>query len=117
MSAGNQIILPSPPDQPKAVDTLAEVTRRIGEVRSAILAEGATALYVYGSRARGDHRSDSDLDVFVDFEPGTGFSLLEIAGIKITLEGVLGLDVHVTTRASLHPLLRDAIEREAVRVL
>jgi len=96
---------------------MAEVARRIRSAGGMLRAEGATGLFVYGSRARGDHRDDSDLDVFVDFEPGSGFSLLELAGIKIALEEILGLDVHVTTRGSLHPLLRESIEREAVRVL
>jgi uncharacterized protein len=83
---------------------------------AALKAEGATAIYIYGSRARGEERPDSDLDVFVEYDPAARFSLLHLAGIKLLLEEQLGLEVHVTTRNSLHPRLRDVIENEAIRV-
>lgn len=84
--------------------------------RAALEAEGATALYVYGSRARGDHRDDSDVDVFVDFDATKKFSLFNLAGIKLTIECRLGVDAHVTTRDSLYPSIRSEIERQAIRV-
>lgn len=96
--------------------TRSDITSKVARTADVIRAEGATALYIYGSRARGDERPDSDLDVFIDFEKDSGFSLIELAGIKLALEEVLGLDVHVTTRGSLHPMLRDTIESEAIRV-
>ena len=96
--------------------TVSEIVTRIASTANAFKAEGATALYIYGSRARGTGREDSDLDVFVDYEPGSGFSLMHLAGIKLALEDTLGLDVSVTTRNSLHPMMKESIEREAVRV-
>lgn len=96
--------------------TTAELIQRIAASADAIRAEGATALYVYGSRARGTARPDSDLDVFVEYAPTCRFSLLNLAGIKIELEDKLGFEVSVTTRNSLHPMLKDDIEREAIRV-
>jgi predicted nucleotidyltransferase len=83
----------------------------------AIQSEGVKALYLYGSRARGTHRADSDLDVFVEYDPASRFSLLNLAGVKLILEEALGLEVHVTTRDSLHPELKAHIEGEAIRVL
>ncbi len=81
-----------------------------------IKALGATALYVFGSTVRGTAGPDSDLDLFVDYDQGGKFSLIELVGIKQHLESRLGVRVDLTTRDSLDPLLRPRIEASAVRV-
>ena len=86
------------------------------ECRPALEAEGATSLVVYGSRARGDNRADSDIDLLVDFDEAKKFSLFNLAGIKLAIEGKLGFEAHVTTRDSLYPSIRSEIERQSVRV-
>jgi predicted nucleotidyltransferase len=93
-----------------------DIIAAILERRAIIEAEGATALNLYGSRARGDHRPDSDADFFVDHDPAKMFSLLELTGIKLLIDEALGFEAHVTTRTSLHPKLREQIEQQAVRV-
>lgn len=80
----------------------------------AIKGMGATALYLFGSTARGEGRYSSDLDLFIDYDPAKKFSLLELVGIKQFLEEKLAVEVDVTTRNSLHPMLRRDIERSAV---
>lgn len=82
----------------------------------AIKALGATSLYLFGSVARDEAKAQSDLDLFIDYDPDGQFSLLELVGIKLLLEEKLGVPVDVTTRDSLHPMLRDDIEQSAVRV-
>jgi predicted nucleotidyltransferase len=93
-----------------------ELIDRIRTCSEAIRAEGATALYVHGSRARGDNRPDSDLDVYVEYVSGTGFSSMSLAGIYNILSERTVLDVSITTRNSLHPKLKDTIERESVQI-
>jgi uncharacterized protein len=82
----------------------------------AVKARGATSLYLFGSAPRGEATAESDLDLFVDYDPDKKFSLVDLVGIKLLLEDVLGVEVDVTTRDSLHPMLRKDIEQSALRV-
>ena len=76
---------------------------------------GVTKAGVYGSRVRGDHGEDSDLDVLVELPED--FSLLDLAGLQLELEDVLGMKVDVVTYDGLHPRLRDGILEEERRIL
>jgi Nucleotidyltransferase domain len=58
----------------------------------------------------------SDLDLFIDYDPQTRFNAFDLIGIKQFLEGALGIDVDITTRDGLHPMLRGDIEESAIRV-
>jgi predicted nucleotidyltransferase len=60
-------------------------------------------------------REDSDVDLFFDHERGT-FGLFELMDVKETAAEILGCPADITTRGSLHPLLRERIENSAMRV-
>jgi predicted nucleotidyltransferase len=93
-----------------------EATTKLQAHADAIKALGATSLYLFGSAARDEARPDSDLDVFVEYDPNKKFSLMDLVGIKQFLEDELGIPVDVMTRDSLHPMIRQDIEKSAVRV-
>ena len=76
-------------------------------------ARGVQGLFLFGSVGRGDEWSGSDVDLFFDHRPGLG---LEVVGIQERLRDIVPGEVDVTTRRSLHPLLRDRILASAVRV-
>jgi len=82
----------------------------------AIKAMGATSLYLFGSVGENKADAASDLDLFIDYDMTSRFNAFDLVGIKQFLEGALGIDVDVTTRDGLHPMLRGDIERSAIRV-
>jgi predicted nucleotidyltransferase len=69
----------------------------------------------FGSLVTSEATEDSDVDLLVEFEGNK--SLLDLAGLKIELEEMLGRDVDVVTYASLHPLLRERILSEQQLIL
>jgi uncharacterized protein len=93
-----------------------EIIRRLRRDTDALRAMGAMSLYLFGSAARNETTAESDLDLFIDYDADARFSLLDLVGIKQFLEEAMSMEVDVTTRDSLHPMLRDDIERSALRV-
>ena len=83
---------------------------------AAIRALGATSLYVFGSTVRDEAQPQSDLDIFIDYDPASRFNAFDLVGIKHYLEDELRIPVDVTTRDGLHPMLKADIERSAMRV-
>jgi uncharacterized protein len=76
---------------------------------------GVTALFVFGSRARGDHRTDSDLDILVDFDPEK-LSLYDLIGVQHMIEDATGLETHVTTRSSFRKTGSARYEQDLIQV-
>ena len=54
--------------------------------------------------------------IFFDYDPRSKFNAFDLVAAKRLLEKGLGVDVDLTTRSGLHPLLRKQIESEATRV-
>jgi predicted nucleotidyltransferase len=73
-------------------------------------------LSVFGSAARGAMRSDSDIDLLVDFLPGAGPGLLDHAGLMIELSELLERKVDLVSKNGLKPLIRDSVTRESRRL-
>uniref|UniRef100_UPI0040568633 nucleotidyltransferase family protein n=1 Tax=Candidatus Electrothrix sp. TaxID=2170559 RepID=UPI0040568633 len=65
---------------------------------------------IFGSRARGDDRPGSDLDVLVDFNKTK--SLLALVSIEQELTEILGIKVDLLTEGAISPHLIDRIKAE-----
>ncbi len=73
---------------------------------------GAFNVRVFGSVARGEADAESDIDLLVDMEPGR--SLLDLSGLLIDLEDILGCNVDVMTERGLRDRIRERVLKEAV---
>ena len=82
-----------------------------GEMLTLAARHGVRNVRVFGSTARGDVRSNSDLDLLVDVEPGR--TLLDVIALEQDLEQLLGRRVEVLTDGGLSPYLRQRILAEA----
>lgn len=83
----------------------------VGGILEIAAACGATSVKIFGSRARGDARPDSDLDLLVELRAGT--TLFDLIGMEARLSELLGIDVDVISVGGLHPRIKDEILEEA----
>jgi uncharacterized protein len=93
-----------------------EVFARLSALEKPLRERGVRSLAMFGSVARGTARPDSDVDVLIDVEPGTSFSLIDLVRLKDFLEDRLGYEVDVVTRAGLDADVRDRVQSEALVV-
>lgn len=71
-------------------------------------------LSLFGSQLKGTARSDSDVDLLVEFEPGSRTTLLDMAQIEIELSPLLGgRKVDLRTAQDLSRYFRDEVVRNA----
>ena len=70
---------------------------------------------IFGSFARGESTAKSDLDLLITFKGKK--SLLDLIHLQMELEEVLKKKVDVLTYKSIHPLLKEKILNEEVKIL
>ena len=92
------------------VDKLLKTKRE--QILSIAAEHGASNVRLFGSTARGEARSDSDIDFLVEFDLDR--SLFDYVALIRDLEDLLGHKVDVVTDQSLHWYIRDSILKEAV---
>lgn len=74
---------------------------------------GVKSLCVFGSMARGDNTSSSDVDVCVDMPP----KAFKLIALKLYLQELLGVDVDVIRRSSyIDSLLISEINRDGIYI-
>jgi predicted nucleotidyltransferase len=94
--------------------SLDDLRARRAEIDKIAARRGAHDVRVFGSIARGEQRSGSDVDLLVAFEPDR--SLLDLGGLIADLEDLLGCPVDVVTVEELRPHVRDRVLTDAVRL-
>jgi hypothetical protein len=70
-------------------------------------------LALFGSALRDDFKPDSDVDVLVEFEPGTRIGMIRLAGIELELSEILGRKVDMHTPGFISKYFRNQVLTEA----
>ncbi len=97
------------------VTVRAEILERLSSERDRVRELGVRHLGLFGSFARDEATKGSDVDLLVEFEPGTK-TFRRFMATALLLEEVLGREVELVTAEGLSPYLRDEILRSAVDV-
>jgi predicted nucleotidyltransferase len=91
-----------------------EVLELLSEHQTELKQFKVRSLALFGSVARDEARSESDIDIVVEFSDRPTFS--RYMDLKFYLEELLGCPVDLITRKGIKPRLRTQIEREAMHV-
>jgi uncharacterized protein len=99
----------------RAKQSLEGIRRNLKSMEHRIRKEyKAEIVGIFGSYARGEQKSKSDVDVLVRF--GRGASLFDLVALGDFLEGKLGVKVDVVPERAVRSELRDEIFSEVVAV-
>mgnify|MGYP000849804876 CR=1 FL=1 len=93
-------------------EVIAALRRRIDDARR----HHATAMFLYGSAARDELTDNSDVDLFIDYDPDGPMSFVDLFDLRDILADDLQRTVDLTSRNGLHPKLRARIERSSLRI-
>lgn len=83
-------------------------------LRPAFERQGVEHMALFGSRARGDNRPDSDVDVAIEVDNARRFSLIDLADVNLLVEDKLKLEADVKMLRSFPSDIRRRFERDRV---
>jgi|SRR5271155_662564 len=91
-----------------------EILARLRENQAALKAQGVSHAALFGSRARGENRPDSDIDILVEIAPDVRMDVFQYVGIVHSIEDLFPVRVDVSNRIALKPHVRPAAERDPI---
>lgn len=91
-----------------------EIISRLREHEPALRARGVGHVALFGSRARGDYRAGSDIDIMVELDPTTRITVFGYSGLKDYIAGLFDGPVDVVNRDGLKPYVRPAATADVV---
>ncbi len=91
-----------------------EIIARLRENEAALRARGVAHAALFGSRARGDDRIDSDTDIMIEIDQDAPVGVYEYVRIKEYIAGLFEGPVDVIDREGLKPYVRPAAIIDAI---
>lgn len=95
----------------KQTEVIAKLRAHEQELRAA----GVLRLSLFGSTARDEAQTGSDIDLLAAFDDAQSLSLLDMIGIENRLTDLLGQRVDLIEEGTLKPRAQENVSREAVR--
>jgi hypothetical protein len=86
------------------------------EIAPAIRALGVTRLAVFGSRARGDERPDSDLDILVDTTSRNETPPFDFFKVQHLIEDATGVSTQISMQKMLKPRMAERIADDLIEI-
>ncbi len=91
-----------------------EIIAMLRENEPTLRARGVSHAALFGSRARGDNRPDSDIDIMIEFDPAAHITVFNYAGLKDYIADLFDGPVDVVNRDGLKPYVRPAATADAI---
>jgi predicted nucleotidyltransferase len=91
-----------------------EVIARLKDNEAALRARGVSHAALFGSRARGDNRPDSDIDIMIEFDPAARVTLFGYVGLKTYIAGLFDGPVDIVNRDGLKPHVKPVAMTDAI---
>lgn len=91
-----------------------DIIARLREHEDVLRKRGVTHAALFGSRARGDARPDSDTDIMIEIDPDAPVGIYEYVGIKEFIANLFDGPVDVVDRDGLKAYIRPAATADAI---
>ena len=93
-----------------------QLVAELRALRPAFEERAVSHMVLFGSRARGNNRADSDVDLMIEVDPHKKFSLVDLAGVSVIVEDHVGLNGNIFMRRSTRPELLQEAGRDGVAI-